>query len=375
MSRRTLIVIAAALGILFVVGMCVGGEPAAQVDAALVREGPLEIVVATNGKVEPIEKAEVRARLDGRIVAILDPGVQVAQGGVLLRIDGGPVEAELATARSERLKAQDALRAARDRLVRVGKRAATDAMLLEKKALTPERNAESRAELKEAQALLAHLEHEVPLREKSLDHRISELEARRDASVVRAPFSGTVYRTDAKLGSTVVVGERVLYFANLDRLRVRANVDQVDLGRVVVGQPVRIESNAYPGRTWLARMAEVIPHVVQKDSRMVAEGLAEVEPPSEGLVPGMTVDLEVLVDASPRALQVPTEAVFSDPVGSFVYRLEDGRLQEVRVRVGRSTVSNLEILDGLEVGQTVVLGPLAGIEDGDTVNAKVRDDG
>ena len=159
--------------------------------------------------------------------------------------------------------------------------------------------------MKEARARAAHLETEVPLRVESLDHRIEEWEARRDASEVRAPFAGTVYRTDAKLGQTVQLGDPVLHFADLERLRVRANVDQVDLGRVAVGQPVRIASNAYPGRTWSARMAEMVPNVVLKESRRVAEGLAEVTPPSDGLVPGMTVDVEILVDSSPGALQVP----------------------------------------------------------------------
>ena len=375
MSTRGLVAVLAVFLFLMTLGWCVGGTPEVSVEATPARERALEVLVATNGKVEPIEKAEVRARLDGRIVAIPDPGVRVNAGEVILRIDGGPVEAELATARSLRLNAEDSLRAARDRLARVQKRATTDAALFEQKALSRDRHAESQAELKQARSRVAHLEHDVPLRVKSLDHRISELEARSQAAVVKAPFAGTVYRTDAKRGETVRVGDRVLYFADLDRLRVRANVDQVDLGRVKVDQPVRIASNEYPGRLWQARMAELIPNVVLKESRRVAEGLAEVTPPSEGLVPGMTVDVEILVDASPQALQVPVEAVFSRPGGSFVYRLEEGRVHETPVRIGRSTVSTVEILEGLDPEDVVILGPLAGLEDGDAVNAKVQDDG
>ena len=374
MTRQVLIGAIAIVALLAGVGLC-AQDSAVVVDAARAQEQALEIVVATNGKVEPIAKAQVRARLDGRIVAIPDPGVRVDAGEVILRIDGGPVDSELAAARSQRLAALDSLRAARDKFSRVAKVAATDQMLFEKKALARERYEESQAELREARARVSHLETEVPLRVEALDHEIAEWEARRRASEVRAPFAGTVYRTDAKRGQTVQLGDPVLHFADLQRLRVRANVDQVDLGRVEVGQSVRIASNAYPGRTWEARMAEMVPNVVLKESRRVAEGLAEVSPPSEGLVPGMTVDVEILVDASPGALQVPAEAVFSDAVGSFVYRVDEGRIRKTRVRLGRSTVATVEVVEGLSEEDPVVLGPLVDLKDGDEVDARLRDDG
>ncbi len=374
MTRQVLIGAIAIVALLAGVGLC-ARDSAVVVDAARAREQALEIVVATNGKVEPIAKAQVRARLDGRIVAIPDPGVRVDAGEVILRIDGGPVDSELAAARSERLAALDSLRAARDKFSRVAKVAATDQMLFEKKALARERYEESQAELREVKARVSHLETEVPLRVEALDHEIAEWEARRSASEVRAPFAGTVYRTDAKRGQTVQLGDPVLHFADLQRLRIRANVDQVDLGRVEVGQPVRIASNAYPGRTWKARMAEIVPNVVLKESRRVAEGLAEVAPPSEGLVPGMTVDVEILVDASPGALQVPAEAVFSDAAGSFVYLVDEGRIRETRVRLGRSTVATVEVIEGLSEEDPVVLGPLVDLKDGDEVDARLRDDG
>ncbi|MFP6661045.1 MAG: efflux RND transporter periplasmic adaptor subunit [Myxococcota bacterium] len=350
-------------------------EPLSQVEVVRAVYAPIEVTVATNGTVEPIAKAPVRSRLDGRVVEVPDPGVKVELGDVILRIDAGPVESEWATARSLRLAAQDSLRAAEDHFERVQKRAETDAMLFEAEALTRHALDEGRAELREAAAQFRHLEGAVPLQVEALDLRIAELVARRDASSLRATFAGTVYRTHVKVGESVRVGDPVLHVAELGRLRVRTNIDQVDLGRVAVGQSVRIESNAYPGRAWRAQMAEVIPNVALKDSRRVAEGLAEVEPPTEGLVPGMTVDVEILIDASPRALQVPIEAVFSDPVGSHVYRLDDGRVRETRVRLGRATVSSVEVLEGLADGDWVVLGPLSNLSDGDAVKAQKRGDG
>lgn len=366
-----LLAAAVALGWL---GLC-ARTPALPVGFAVARQGPLAVQVHTNGKVEPIDQAEVRARLDGRVVEIPDPGTRVDAGGVLLRIDDGPVAAALAAAESERLSAKESLRAARDQLEQVTRTANTDADLFRQQAVTRERYEESQAQLRDARARVEFLERDVPLRVGSLDLRIQELQGQLEAAVVRAPFAGTVYDTAVKRDQTLRAGDPVLHFADLDRLRVRANVDQVDLGRVAVGQEVHIGSNAYPQREWAARISELIPHVVLKDSRFVAEALAAVQPPATGLVPGMTVDVDVLVDSVPDALQVPAEAIFVDDEGSYVYRIEGNRVHRVPVAVGRSTAATVEVTEGLRPQDRVAVGAVEGLVDGARVEVKQRDDG
>jgi HlyD family secretion protein len=350
-------------------------SPAVQVTATRAQESPLTARVITNGKVEPIEEVEVRARLDGRIVEIPEPGTRVADGDVALRIAAGPVSAELAKARSERLTAKESLREARATLSRIRVRAAADSKLFEEGAITPEHHAESVATLRDARARVAFLEEEVPLRVASLDLRIEELEAQQASAEVRAPFDGTVYRTVRRNGQAVQVGDPILWIADLERLRVRANIDQVDLGRVKAGQRVRITSNAFPDRSWSGLVSEVIPHVVVRESRSISEGLARVEPPTDGLVPGMNVDVEIVVAESARALQVPAEAVFREDGTPFVFRIQRGRAHRSPVTLGLETVTAVEVVEGLEPEDRVVVGPLRGIQDGDRVEARIRDDG
>ena len=133
-------------------------SPALPVEAAAVERGVLALRVTTNGKVEPVQEAEVRARLDGRIVEIPEPGTSVSEGDVILRIDAGPVSSELAKAQSERLAALESMRAARSKLRRQRQITATDDRLFEEGAIAKERHAESRAALREAQARVAYLE-------------------------------------------------------------------------------------------------------------------------------------------------------------------------------------------------------------------------
>lgn len=347
-----------------------GGEPAPTVEVAEAQRAPLRVVVTTNGKVEPVEHAEVRAALDGRVQEIPEPGTRLQQGDAMLAFDPDSVASALASARSERLAAQASLRAARDELALARRRFETDRRLHEQGALAAERLDESRVAFEETRARASALESEVPLRTQSLDHRIRDLEQQLEGATVRAPVTGTVYRTEARPGQQVQRGEPVLWIADLDRLRVRANVDQVDLGRVSPGASVRVSSNAYPGRTWSGKVTEIIPNVVVKESRAVAEGLAVLEPPLAGLVPGMTVDVEVIVAEEPDALQVPAEAVVTREGESFVWKVEEGRVRRTPVSVGASSVTAAQVQQGLAPGDVVVVGPPPGLEEGARVDAR-----
>jgi len=362
--------IALAVAAALAAAVACGREPATPVEVAEARRAPLRVVVTTNGKVEPVDHAEVRAGLAGRVLEIPEPGTRLEQGDPMLVLDADAVSSQLASAQSERLAALESLRSARDELALARRRLETDRGLLQEGALTRDRVEESRAAVREASARVAALQQEVPLRVESLDHRIRELEAMRDAAVVAAPVTGTVYRREALPGQLVQRGDTVLFMADLERLRVRANVDQVDLGRVVPGARVIVTSNAYPDRRWRGRVTEVIPNVVVKESRAVAEGLAVIEPPLDGLVPGMTVDVEVVVAEAEDALQVPAEAVVTRDGESWVWRLEDGRVRRTSVSLGASSVTEAQVQSGLSAGDEVVVAPPAGLEDGARVDAQ-----
>jgi HlyD family secretion protein len=349
-------------------------NPRPEVQAVPVQRAPLRVQVATNGVVEPIDDIEIRARLDGLIVSIPDDaGQEVQAGDEIVRVDAGPVTGELAAASAERLAALEALRAARAAAEQALARAATDATLFTQGALTRQAHETSRAALREAEAQLAYQEHDVPLRVASLDLRVKELEAQREATVVRAPFAGTIYKVQAKRGEKVRLGDPLLWLADLGHLRVRANVDQVDLGRVQPQQRIVVTANAFPGRSWSGTITELVPHVVVKESRSVSEGLAGLEPPTDGLVPGMTVDVDIIVAEAPNALQVPAEAVVYLEGKPLVYVVDGNRVRSVAVQLGLSSVSAAEVTQGLDEGALVVVSPGAGLTDGMRVDVRRTD--
>lgn len=340
-------------------------SPRPEVHVVAVRRAPLRVQVATNGTIEPVADTEIRARVNSRVVEIPDDaGLRVQAGDALVELDQVPIAAELARAQSDRLGAEESLRAARAVAEQARKRAGTDADLYRKGALTREANEASQTALRDAEAHLAYQEREVPLRVSSLALRSDDLRAQLEASAVRAPFAGTVYKVTAKKNQQVLIGDPLLSLADLDRLRVRANIDQVDLGRVRPGQRVIVAANAFPGRTWPGVISEIIPHVVVKESRSVSEALARMDPPLDGLIPGMTVDVDVVVAEALDALQVPAEAVFYRNGQPFVYRMDKQRIRATAVQLGVSSVSATEIIGGLQEGDLVVTGPFTDLVDG-----------
>ena len=95
LSAPRLLVLAAVLAVGLLAPVWWGRNPAPVVRVAEARRAALVVEVATNGKVEPVEDMEIRARFGGRILSIPDAGKKVRRGDEVLRIDAGPVSAEL----------------------------------------------------------------------------------------------------------------------------------------------------------------------------------------------------------------------------------------------------------------------------------------
>jgi len=339
-------------------------NPPVEVTVAMATRAPLRIIVATNATVEPIDDFEVRARLDARVLEIRPAGSRVAAATVLARLDANPVAAELNATQAQLLEADESLRIARASRDRAQRSFTLDERLHRGNALAADRLQESRADLDEAEARLAFLEREVPVRSAALRLRIDDLNARLAGTEITAPFAGIVYRTEAEIGAVVRHGEHLLSLADLERLQLRANIDQVDLGKVGAGNPVEIAANAFPDRLWHGRITEIIPHVELRRNRAVAEAIAEIVAPTDGLVPGMNVDIEIVVHQEADVLQVPSRAIFTGAAGPIVYRVDDDRITAVPVRLGLSSFTAVEVVAGLDVGSEVVLGPAPALRDG-----------
>ena len=114
-------------------------------------------------------------------------------------------------------------------------------------------------------------------------------------------------------------------------------------------------------------------NVVVKESRAVSESLAVLDPPNDGLVPGMTVDVEIIVAEAPDAIQVPADAVVSRGGETLVYKLDGSRVRATPVKIGLASVTATEVLEGLAPGDVVVVVGAQGLVDGARVDVRRAD--
>ena len=198
-----------------------------------------------------------------------------------------------------------------------------------------------------------------------------------DEAVVRAPAAGIVMAPDRGLGArtggsgdgrllegmSVSDGQALVQIADVETLSVAAVVEEVEVTRLRIGQPVRVTGDAFPGIELAGELVEVASHAKQAASGASAQfpvrARIGVRTPDErrALRLGMSVDLHILVRDDPAVLTVPLAAVERTGDGFVVRVLEPatGEARAVPVEVGTTTPGAVEIVAGLEEGDQVLL--------------------
>lgn len=380
-------------------------QPLPRVAAIKVARENLNAVVTTNGKVEAVEPFVLRAELSSFVtrVAALE-GRPVHRGELLLELDTTTTRAELAHARDAQLSAEDDLRAARagghaDELGQLAsdmrktaaelERLRTERAALErlvaKQAATQDELDQNRAALEKTEAESKRLETrkgEMARRAK-LDAERAQLQADRAREEVAAfeqkvrqgqltsPVDGTLYLLPVRAGDYVHTGDLLAELADLKRVRVRAFVDEPDIGLLQSGQTVEITWDGLPNRAWQGRTEQAPKTVVPRGTRSVGEMLCAVENEKGELLPNTNVNVRIRVQERPGALVVPRGAVRSEGVHRYVFVVEStglglqaSRLRKREIRVGISSATGFEVLDGLSEGDTVALPGDVDLADG-----------
>lgn len=400
MSGRTIIgwVVGAAVVVVLLLAGLAGREPRPEVRVAQAVRENLQANINSNGKVEPLVPHELRAQINTfvrRVVAT--EGQAVKAGELLAELDSAEVQAEVARLRNELLAAQEALRASRSggaaeeraQLEADLRQAEADATRLRRESTALERlhakQAASQAELDNAKLQLARAEDSLGVLQKKkeefdrqarLDLQLSALRVERAQAALReaeqnlrsarvvAPVNGTLYSLPIRTGQYVRVGELLAEVADLTRVRVRAFVDEPELGWLEQGQQVEISWDALPGRSW-AGQTEVIPKtVVARGTRSVGEVLCSVENAGLDLLPNINVNVRIRVRERSNALVVPRGAVRSEGNQRVVFVVDGSTLRRQPVKAGITGATSVEIVEGLQDGDTVALPGEVELRDG-----------
>ena len=380
-------------------------EPVTKIGAVTPVRENLVSSIASNGKVEPISPYVMRAQLDTFIEKVHGvEGQAVKKGQLLLQLNVKDASAQLADAHSRLLRAQDDLRAARsggksDEAARVAGDLAKmqadrdrlqknhDALLrlIARQAATQEELAANDLALAKAQTEVTRLaaakqefERGVKLdsgrstlQVQQIQSEVAALEQKVRSGLITAPADGTLYSLPVKTGDYVKTGDLLAEMADLHRVRVRAFIDEPELGALEPNEPVRITWDALPNRVWEGR-TEVIPkQVVARGTRSVGELLCAVNNEKLELLPNTNVSVRIHSKERLKALTIPRAAVDSEGSHRFVFvvkknslSVNHSKLERREIQLGIADTTSYEILGGLQEQEMVALPGDAVLHDG-----------
>jgi HlyD family secretion protein len=405
LRNRLLIFILLAGIVAFALVQLSGRQPAAKISAVLPSRSNLVSSIASNGKVEPISPYVIRAQLDTfvqRVHAIA--GQQVKKGQLLLELDVKDAAAQLAQAREKLLRAESELRTAqsggrpddaakaagdlakalaeRDRLQRnrdaLTRLVAQQAATKDELALTEQQLKSAQAEVERLTAARQQFDRNTKLDASSGVLQVQEaqnLVAALDEKVANgriiAPESGTLYSLPVRPGDFVKLGDLLAEMADLRKVRVRAFVDEPDLGALEPNEPVRITWDALPNRSWQG-VTEVIPkQVVPRGARSVGELLCSVGNDKLELLPNINVNVRINSKERVNVLAVPRGAVEADGTRRYVFVVKDGQLgvgkktlERREIHVGIADATSYEVTSGLSESDLVALPGDTDLRDG-----------
>lgn len=186
---------------------------------------------------------------------------------------------------------------------------------------------------------------------------------------ITAPSAGVIIARGVEVGETVVGGTstfgggtELFTIADLSALRVKAAINEVDIGKVAQGDSVALTVDAFPDDTVVGLVRLVPPAARQQERVRVFD--VEIRALGTGVLrPGMTANVRIRGPVRNGVLRVPVEAVFLSEGLPIVYRLTATGTDRVPVRLGLSDLSYVEILEGLSPGDSLALeDPVAAAE-------------
>lgn len=371
------------------------------VDAFAVQAAPLVRTVQVSARVEALTRVDVGATLTGRVAEVLvREGDAVRAGQPLLRLETDELRATLAQARASEQQAQARLSG-----LRTTGRAQAQAALAQADAGV----VAARAEMERAQALVAQgfvsgsrldeARRALQVAEAQQANARAQVAANRDGGTdevqaqaqwqaakaateaaqarlaqaeLRAPTDGRVLTRDVEPGQIVQPGKALLALALAGPTVLVAQADERFLDQLATGQPATVVADAYAGQRFAARLSRIAPRVDAQRGAIEVKFEMTDAPPAF-LREDMTLSVEVETARRDRALALPLAALRpgADEASATVLVAADGRAQARTVRLGVRTLQAVEVQDGLQDGELVLLGEAsAQVQPGQRVRAK-----
>ena len=360
-----LIIIAAGVFVLFR-----DKEPEIKFRTVNVSMGDIREVVTASGTVNAVTTVLVGTQVSGTIKHIyVDFNSQVKRDQLIARIDPAIFEAQVEQARANLLSARANLEKADAALVDAKRTFDRTKELYQRNLIarseldTAETNHEtSKAQVEVAKAQIVQTEAALKLAETNLKY-----------TRIVSPVDGIVVSRNVDVGQTVAASFQTptlfTIAQDLTKMQINTNVDEADIGKIKMGQPVEFNVDAYPeiifnGKVWQIRIAPItVQNVVTYDV------VIKMDNPELKLKPGMTANVSILTAVKKDILKIPNAAMRFRPSdknkvnaqqkGFGVWQLVNGEPNRIPVSAGISDGSFTEVISGdIREGQEIIIESL-----------------
>lgn len=306
-------------------------EPPTTVTSAKVSKANWAPTLTAVGSIAPVQGATISAELPGMVAEIgFESGRPVKKGDLLVKLDASAEQAQFRSAQAdlELMKAEFAR--AQD---------------------LSKRNVISKAEFDAAASKFAQAKAAVENMQSVIDKK-----------EIRAPFDGIAGIREVNPGQMVPAGQNLVTLQALDKVFVDFSLPQQDLGKVKVGLPVKITTDAIEGREFTGTLS-AINSAIDPATRSVSLQ-ARIDNADHALRAGMFARVEVQLPETKPTLFIPTTAVAYAPYGNSVYVIESKKNEKTGkdevvtrqqfVRTGETRGDFVAVVNGVKEGEEVV---------------------
>lgn len=186
---------------------------------------------------------------------------------------------------------------------------------------------------------------------------------------VEAPIDGVVGKIYVDKGANVSPAIPVAVLVNMDRVKVRTEVAEQDLPRLAESQEAEVQVDAYPEEVFSGRVSEISPMVDPVTRKASVQVI--IDNPDHRLKPGMFARVEIVLEKHENTLVIPRKAVVKQDGKELVFVIDRSVARAKQVKKGLSDEQRLEIIDGLDEEDLVIVQGNYGLEDG--VKVELRD--
>ena len=294
----------------------------------------------TMATLEAMNSVELTAATNGRLVQLMaKDGANVSKGALLAKIDDSELKAQLKQAESNQQLAKQKM----DRT----------------KGLV-EKNAATQADLEAAEASM-----------KSADANIELIKAQIAKTEVRAPFSGKLGFVNVSVGAWMTTGTSIATLSEVKQLKAKFALPQRYAANIKVGDAIQLRDEERniekTGKVKAldatisesSRTRQIMIQVDNSKGELIAGGYAKVN-----------VDLTDAATGRAKTIPVPAEALTLDKDGAYLFIAKEGKAQMVRVETGLRTPIAVDVVSGLNEGDTVITSGLISIRQGSSIRIR-----